>query len=74
MLYYHKFSSSLKNRGLTVSPYDLCVWNRDIVGKQIWICFRIDDCKISHLDPEVVDCTMPGCVMRTRVYLPMAAA
>ncbi len=25
LLYYHKFSSSLKNRGFTVNPYDLCV-------------------------------------------------
>jgi hypothetical protein len=26
LLYYHKFSSSLKNRGFTVNPYDPCVW------------------------------------------------
>ncbi len=25
LLYYHKFSSSLKNRGFTVNPYDSCV-------------------------------------------------
>ncbi len=27
LLYYRKFSSSLKNRGFTVNPYDPCVWN-----------------------------------------------
>jgi hypothetical protein len=27
LLYYHKFLSSLKNRGFTVNPYDPCVWN-----------------------------------------------
>jgi hypothetical protein len=26
-LLYHRFSSSLKNRGFTVNPYDSCVWN-----------------------------------------------
>jgi hypothetical protein len=27
LLYYRKFSSSLKNRGFMVNPYDPCVWN-----------------------------------------------
>ena len=27
LLYHRKFSSSLKNRGFTVNPYDPCVWN-----------------------------------------------
>jgi hypothetical protein len=47
LLYYRKFSSSLKNRGFTVNPYDPCVWNRDIKGKQMTICFHVDGCKIS---------------------------
>jgi hypothetical protein len=58
LLYYRKFSSSLKNRGFTVNLYDPCVWNRDIVGKQMTICFHVDDCKILHLDPKVVDYTI----------------
>ncbi len=58
MLYYHKFSSSLKNRGFMVNPYDPCVWNRVIVGKQMTICFHVDNCKISHLDPKVVNYTI----------------
>ncbi len=43
LLYYRKFSSSLKNRGFTVNPYDPCVWNRVIVGKQMTICFHVED-------------------------------
>jgi hypothetical protein len=58
LLYYHKFSSSLKNRGFTVNPYYPCVWNRDIVGKQMMICFHVGNCKILHLDPKVVDYTI----------------
>jgi hypothetical protein len=41
-----------------VNSYDPCVWNRDIVGKQMRICFHVDDCKILHLDPKVVDYTI----------------
>ncbi len=58
LLYYRKFSSSLKNRGFTVNLYDPCVWNSVIVGKQMTICFLVNDCKISHLDPKVVDYTI----------------
>jgi hypothetical protein len=58
LLYYRKFSSSLKNRGFTVKPYDPCVWNRVIVAKQMTICFHVDDCKILHLDPKDVDYTI----------------
>jgi hypothetical protein len=58
LLYYRKFSSSLKKRGFTANPYDPCVWNRDIKGKQMTICFHIDDCKILYLDPKVADYTI----------------
>ncbi len=58
MLYYRKFLSSLKNRGFTVNRYDPCVWNRVIIGKQMTICFHVDDCKISYLDPKIVDYTI----------------
>jgi hypothetical protein len=58
LLYFCKFSSSLKNRGFTVNPYDPYVWNRVIISKQMTICFHVDDCKISHLDPKVVDYTI----------------
>jgi hypothetical protein len=33
----------------------MCVWNKQINGKQCTICFHVDDCKISHLSKEVVD-------------------
>jgi hypothetical protein len=58
LLFYSKFLSSLKNRGFTVNPYDPCVWNRVIGGKQMTICFHVNDCKISHLNPKVVDYTI----------------
>ncbi len=41
-----------------MNPYDPCVWNRVFVDKQMTVCFSIDDCKISHLNPKVVDYTI----------------
>ena len=55
LLYYQKFTNSLKKKGFKVNPYDVCVWNKQINGKQCTICFHVDDCKISHSLKEVVD-------------------
>jgi hypothetical protein len=48
LLYYRKFTRSLKNQGYTMNPYDPCVWNKIAEKKQITICFHVDDCKVSH--------------------------
>jgi hypothetical protein len=37
------------------NPYDPCVWNKLIGGKQCTICFHVDDCKISHVSGKVID-------------------
>ncbi len=58
LLYYRKFSSSLEKRGFVMNPYDLCVWNKTIKGKQMTICFHVDDCKSSHVSLRVVDYTI----------------
>ena len=38
----------------TINPYDKCVANKVIDGKQCAIVWYVDDNKISHEDPEVV--------------------
>jgi formylmethanofuran dehydrogenase subunit C len=38
-----------------MNPYNPCVWNKLIKGKQITICFHVDDCKVSHESTQVVD-------------------
>jgi hypothetical protein len=40
--------------GFTLNPYDQCVANCDIEGSQCTICWYVDDTKISHKDPAVV--------------------
>ncbi len=41
-----------------MNPYDPCVWNKMIKGKQCTICFHINDCKISHVSEDVVKQTI----------------
>lgn len=55
LLYYQKFTRSLEEKGFKANPYDPCVWNKDINQKQCTICFHVDDYKISHTLPKVLD-------------------
>ncbi len=54
LLYYKKFTDTLKDEGFVMNPYDPCVWNKTIEGTQCTICFHVDDCKISHQSSKVV--------------------
>jgi hypothetical protein len=55
LLYYRKFVKSLTAIGFTLNPYDPCVANKMIRGKQMTICFHVDDCKLSHVKTKEVD-------------------
>ena len=39
---------------LVMNPYNLCVWNVYVKGKQLTILFHIDDLMISYVSSEVV--------------------
>ena len=41
--------------GFSINPYDPCVANKSIRGKQCTICWYVNDTKISHEDSTVVD-------------------
>ena len=41
--------------GFTLNPYDPCVANKRISGKQCTVVWCVDDTKISHEDPKTVD-------------------
>jgi hypothetical protein len=58
LLYYKKFTTSLYKEGYRMNPYDPCVWNKMIDGKQMTICSHVDDCKLSHVSPKAVDKTI----------------
>jgi hypothetical protein len=55
LLYYCKFVMSLMDIGFIINPYNPCVANKIIEGKQMNICFHVDDCKLSHHKKKVMD-------------------
>ena len=54
LLWYDLFAGSLEGMGFVLNPYDLCVANSMIEGKQCTIAWYVDDTKISHISPAVV--------------------
>ena len=53
--WYEMYSTKLQGMGFKINPYDQCVANADINGSQCTIVWYVDDNKISHKDPKVVD-------------------
>ncbi len=49
---------SFTKQGYKINPYNGCVANKVVKGKQATICFHIDDYKISHKSPAVIDDTI----------------
>jgi hypothetical protein len=58
LLYYKKFVESLKSKGFKLNHYDPCVANKQVNGEQLTVCFHVEDSKILHLTPKVVDKTI----------------
>ncbi len=58
LLYYTKFVKSIMKQGYKINPYDRCVANKVVKGKQITICFHVNNCKISHESSAVIDDTI----------------
>ena len=55
LLYYFKFRKTLDRNDFTLNPYDPCVANRVVGGKQQTVLWHVDDVKMSHLDSKVND-------------------
>lgn len=55
LLYYKKFKKDIETIGFKVNPYDPCVANRVVNGKQHTVTWHVDDLKSSHVDPKVND-------------------
>jgi hypothetical protein len=54
LLFYNKLVADLEGDGFVLNPYDLCVANKAVNGKQMMVCWHIDDLKVSHCDPAQV--------------------
>ena len=55
LMWYQKFRGDLETVGFKFNPYDPCVANRKVNGKQQTIRFHVDDIMSSHVDPKVND-------------------
>jgi Reverse transcriptase (RNA-dependent DNA polymerase) len=54
-LFWRLLSGCLQEWGFEINLYDWCVANKTIEGFQCTILWHVDDLKISHQDPKVVD-------------------
>ena len=55
MLFYKKLAEDLQGFGFVINPYDPCVANMQVNGKQMTVSWHVDDLKASHLDPKQMD-------------------
>ena len=54
LLWYKMFHQHLKHLGFVINPYDPCIVNKDVNGKQCTIAWYVDDTKVSHAASAVV--------------------
>ena len=55
LVWYKKFRKDLESIGFVFNPYDACIANRMINGKQQTIKFHMDNLLSSHQQREVND-------------------
>jgi hypothetical protein len=55
LLLWNDLTGTLTNMGFVVNPYDWCVANKMINGKQCTIVWHVDDLKVSHVDADVLE-------------------
>ncbi len=54
LLFYRKLVGELESAGFRLNPFDPCVTNKTINGKQMTVCWHVDDLNLSHVDPSEV--------------------
>ncbi len=55
LLFYRKLRADLEEAGFVVNPYNACVANKMVNGKQLTILWHVDDLKASHVEEKVLD-------------------
>ena len=54
LLFYKRLRSNPEDMGFDVNPYDLYVANKMVNGKQMTVCWYVDDLKVSHMVDSAV--------------------
>lgn len=52
--FWKKLSKALLDDGFVFNPYDDCVMNKIVNGKQLTVCWHVDDLLCSHVDKAVL--------------------
>ena len=55
LLFWKNLSAKLQSWGYERNPYDWCIVNKMVDGKQCTILWHVNDLKISHANPNVID-------------------
>ena len=59
LLWYEKLKGVLMTDGFTANPYDACLFNKIVDGKQITVCFHVDDllvtCECEAVSDQLVE-------------------
>ena len=55
LLFWQLLSNTLIEWGFTINPYDQCLANKQIHGKQCTIIWHVNDLKISHVEEKVIE-------------------
>jgi hypothetical protein len=55
MLFYKKLTTDLQGYKFEINPYDPCVANKMVNGTQMTVSWHVDDLKVSHASPKVID-------------------
>jgi hypothetical protein len=72
LLYYWKFTRSLKNQGYTMNPYNPFVWNKMIEKKQIRYDSMLTTVRCHTSSHELLTRPSNGCAKTMKVNLRMA--
>jgi hypothetical protein len=54
LLFYRRLVGDLLENGFVLNPYDPCVANKMINGKQMTVIWHVDDLKVTHVDQKEV--------------------
>jgi hypothetical protein len=54
LLFHRKLVSDLESDGFVLNPYDSCVANKIVNGKQTTICWHVNNLKVLHCDQNQV--------------------
>jgi hypothetical protein len=55
MLFWKDLTAKLEADGFVANPYDPCVINKMVDGKQCTVLYHVDDLKLSHVSQDVIE-------------------